>query len=100
MTKLSVSFRIAANHPALAGHFPGDPVVPGTMILDAVLEAVLPMLPGHRLASVRQAKFLSPLRPGQDAKIEVDKQGGLIRFRCFRSANIIALGEISVIAGD
>ncbi len=100
MIKLSMSLRIAANHPALAGHFPGDPVVPGTMILDAVLKAVLPMLPGHRLASVRQAKFLSPLRPGQDAKIEDDEQGDCIRHSCFRSADIIALGEISVIAGD
>jgi 3-hydroxymyristoyl/3-hydroxydecanoyl-(acyl carrier protein) dehydratase len=100
MTKFSISLRIPTDHPVLAGHFPGDPVVPGTMILDAVLEAVSSMLPGHRLASVRRAKFLLPLRPGQDAKIEIHERGGLIRFRCLRSADILALGEISVIAGD
>ena len=30
--------RIAASHPALPGHFPGQPIAPGVLLLDLVLE--------------------------------------------------------------
>ena len=32
--------RVAADHPALPGHFPGRPIVPGVLLLDAVLQAM------------------------------------------------------------
>ena len=31
---------IAPSHPSLPGHFPGQPVVPGVVILDAVQQAI------------------------------------------------------------
>jgi hypothetical protein len=34
------SFRVEPDHPALDGHFPGRPVVPGVVLLDEVLAAV------------------------------------------------------------
>ena len=30
---------IAADHPSLAGHFPGNPIVPGVVILEEVVRA-------------------------------------------------------------
>ena len=34
-----MDFSIAPDHPALEGHFPGQPIVPAVVILDAVLAA-------------------------------------------------------------
>ena len=33
----SKAFTIAYDHPSLAGHFPGNPIVPGVVILDQVI---------------------------------------------------------------
>ena len=35
-----MQFVIAADHPSLPGHFPGQPVVPGVVVLERVLEAI------------------------------------------------------------
>ena len=38
------SFSVAADHPALAGHFPGDPVMPETLIMEAMAQASIMLL--------------------------------------------------------
>ena len=75
---------VAADHPAFAGHFPGQPLLPGVSLLAAVLEAVLadPALaarvgPAPRIAN---AKFLAPVRPGAQLGIVLDASGRGLRF--------------------
>ena len=79
---------IPASHPALPGHFPGHPVVPGVVLLDAVVQA-LPRHAGYvtRVIGFPAVKFLAPLlalrtfeivfsakRPGQ-AQFEIVAEG-------------------------
>lgn len=67
--------RIATDHPSLAGHFPGHPVVPGVVLLDAVL-AELGRRRGAalRVSALPNVKFLAPLAPGQDFEIDFDER--------------------------
>jgi 3-hydroxymyristoyl/3-hydroxydecanoyl-(acyl carrier protein) dehydratase len=51
---------IPAAHPAADGHFPGNPIMPGAMLLAEILDAMA--LPGA--CEIRAAKFLQPVRPG------------------------------------
>lgn len=71
-------WRVPADHPALAGHFPGHPIVPGVVLLDRVVlmaQAVRPSA-GWQVA---QAKFLSPCGPGDELSfsLEAGARGGL-----------------------
>ena len=88
---------IESTHPALAGHFPGDPIVPGVVILDEVLDAVLTELsfsPDKRWA-VRSAKFLLPVRPGDNFDIRLAPDGDLlVRFECRVDGHVAVSGAL------
>lgn len=73
-----ISLRIDAAHPALAGHFPGHPVVPGVVLLERVAAACKAWR-DVRIAKL-DAKFLRPLQPCEDATIELRGEGARIRF--------------------
>lgn len=94
--------RIPHSHPALPGHFPGQPIVPGVVLLDQVLTAAERWLgQSVRVHSLQQAKFAAPLLPDQDAQIQLKLQGGELRFTITRipvttGAEVIAQGVMSV----
>ncbi|NIM27967.1 MAG: hydroxymyristoyl-ACP dehydratase [Gammaproteobacteria bacterium] len=88
---------ITNEHPALAGHFPGNPVVPAVLILDEVLRAAEQWRGKLRLKSVETVKFSSPLRPGQSFSIELRcDDDSYIAFECRYGANRIASGRLAV----
>lgn len=78
-----VPLRIAPGHPALPGHFPGDPLVPGVVLLERVAVA----WKAWRGAAIGRldAKFLQPLRPGEDATITLRDEGARVRFEVTRA---------------
>lgn len=86
------NFRIPATHPSLAGHFPGNPVVPGVVVLDAVA-AALARRHGRRIVGFRQVKFIAPLLPEQEAGLELELADERLRFRVMRGSDLIANGE-------
>lgn len=62
----TATFSIPAAHPAFAGHFPGRPIVPGVMLLDAVARHVGEALGGTpRACTLSAAKFLRPVGPDE-----------------------------------
>jgi len=89
--------RIPANHPALPGHFPGQPIVPGVLLLDAVIEAAQHWLGTPiRLQTLTQAKFIAPLLPEQAAQIVLRRQGHELRFNVTRGAATLARGVMQI----
>lgn len=87
---------IEAGHPALPGHFPGQPVVPGVVLLDRVA-ALLERHGAGTLAAIGQVKFLAPLLPGQEATLEVQREGSGVQFLLTGEGGIVLMrGRASV----
>ena len=76
-----LAIHLSPRHPALAGHFPGNPIVPGVVLLDHAIHA-LARLGGLPEAGIRigTAKFLAPVRlpaNGADACLTLNWRGAL-----------------------
>jgi 3-hydroxymyristoyl/3-hydroxydecanoyl-(acyl carrier protein) dehydratase len=80
------ALRIDATHPALAGHFPGNPVVPAVVVLERVA-AALRAWRGERVEKL-EAKFVQPLLPDEDAVIDLHAESARIRFTVTRSDGV------------
>ena len=89
--------QFAANHPCGAGHFPGNPIIPGALLLDEVL-AVIGRQMGNEdgVWHVKSAKFPQPVRPGDAVHIDYTQTPvGEIRFECSVSGNKVLSGVAS-----
>lgn len=89
-------WRVPADHPAFAGHFPGMPILPGVVLLDMVLHAVTDAVGiGPERCEIGSVKFLSPAKPGDTLEIRHDfPEGGNIRFDIADGQRKIASGNI------
>jgi 3-hydroxymyristoyl/3-hydroxydecanoyl-(acyl carrier protein) dehydratase len=96
MSGFSQGIRFDAGHPALPGHFPGQPLVPGVLLLEQVALA-LRSWRGLRLARVLDAKFVAPLLPDESAQLELTEMqeaDSRIRFRIRRDGVTLARGTV------
>jgi len=71
---------VTVNEPFFNGHFPEFPVMPGVLIVEAMAQVagvlVLSQIPDRKnklvlLATVEEAKFRKPVRPGDQLRIEM-----------------------------
>lgn len=68
-------FRISADHPALPGHFPGQPVVPGAVLLDEAMR--LMEKKGYpRATAFTMIKFRQPVKPDTTCFVIAEKRHG------------------------
>ena len=85
----------AQDHRAAEGHFPGNPIIPGAVLLSDALRAIaaslgVPLTPSR----IKAAKFHSPTRPGDRVLIEFTAPvAGHFKFTCAVNGSKVLTGE-------
>jgi beta-hydroxyacyl-ACP dehydratase FabZ len=102
-------------NPIFAGHFPAKPILPGVLLIEAVAQTAGVMLGSAApqaaaeagaavalLGAVNRFKFLKPVTPGQELRIETKKmtEAGRMAYiggTVWVDGEMVATGELSVV---
>jgi 3-hydroxymyristoyl/3-hydroxydecanoyl-(acyl carrier protein) dehydratase len=87
---------ITKDHPALPGHFPGHPVVPGVVVLDEVIETLKQRYGDSLIVTGLPAvKLSSPLKPEEPLSITIESvDRETAAFTCRVGSRLVASGSI------
>jgi len=82
MAEAVFAWTVPVDHPAFAGHFPGNPIVPGVVLLDRAILCAEQLI-GQPVThwQIGNAKFLSPVGPGETLHFALEqKASGTVAF--------------------
>lgn len=88
-------FSIPRDHPSLAGHFPGNPIVPGVVVLDEAIALILRDRPSDRLLGLDDVKLLAPVLPGDEVAVTCgETTPGRLVLTCTVAGQTVLRGRI------
>lgn len=103
---------VTMNESFFQGHFPGAPIMPGVLILEALAQAggilVHSKKPGHKIAvllSVNEAKFRHPVKPGDVLYLKCQglhfsNKGGRVKAEALVEEKVVVEAEIGFVFVD
>ena len=106
----SGEYIVRGDEPFLRGHFPGQPLFPGVLLLEAAAQLAgtvaqsdpqITPLPGLKLTALRSVKILGTAKPGEILHLEAritGRLGNLIQAQATVSVNgqVVLQGELTL----
>ena len=89
-------FIIDNTHPALAGHFPGNPIVPGVVIIDHIVELAQREDSSIHTSTLSHIKFHHVLSPHMRCEVAFDIKRNSLQFKLTVDETLIASGSFGV----
>jgi len=103
---------VTINEPYFQGHFPGEPIMPGVLIIESMAQmaGVLAFKSGLTgkstyFLSIEKAKFRKPVIPGDQLKLEVEVlrgRGNIWKFsgKAFVEDKLVAEAEFTAMVSE
>ena len=103
---------VTFNEPFFVGHFPGNPIMPGVLIVEAMAQACVICITcdiekyniqnySARFMSIESAKFRKPVIPGDTLIIEanvIHKRKNTCKFQCYAYVENTLAAETQILA--
>lgn len=103
---------VTINEPFFQGHFPGHPIMPGVLLLEAMAQTggvmALMSLPAEEVKkkvlyfmSIDKAKFRKPVTPGDQVRFELNmlrSRGNIKSFRAVATVDSAVVAEAEMMA--
>ncbi len=101
---------VTYNEPHFQGHFPGHPVMPGVLIIEAMAQTAgvicLRLVVDENLSrvylmTIDGAKFRKPVVPGDQLRINVKKikkRGNILKFACDAKVDDVTVAKAEIAA--
>jgi len=92
-------YQVRGDEPFLKGHFPGQPLFPGVLLVEAAAQLSgtvaqsdpqIPPMKGLKLTALRAVKILGTARPGETVQLQATvtgRLGNLVQARAIASVN-------------